>query len=317
MKNKDQKKHIWLSLTGGLGNQLFQLAAASSLGPDKITLVTRFGLPRTTEGIPDVSHYKLPPHIELENAIKEPIFFRKTVGYLLRMGITPRVIEKNKFVRLIINFVAHLLLSFRMKHFLQTHVSQGVGFFPIKTTRKKVFLIGYYQSKRYLGVNNVEIMFQSLELKSKPEILLTYETLATDENPLVVHVRLGDYRLENNFGILTQYYYESIHPLWSNGTYKKIWLFSDEPSAAIEVIPTSLRQQVRVINDSNENPATTLELMRLGKGYVIANSSLSWWGAKLSRTENPIVVAPTPWFKSMPEPQQLIPKGWQRRAGFD
>jgi hypothetical protein len=316
MKSSLQTKHVLVSLTGGLGNQLFQLAGATWLSPCKLTLVTRFGVPRTTEGIPDVFYYKLPSHVELENAPEDPILFRKTVGYLLRMGVSPRSLEKNKYIRLFITFVARILLSLRLKQSLEVYVAKGVGFSQLKTTKNRVMLIGYFQTRTYLESNHVENLFRSLELHSKPEILVKHESLANVETPLVVHVRLGDYRLESNFGILSKDYYKCIQNMWNSGTYRKIWLFSDEPSAAIEFIPESFRRYVRVINDSNENPATTLELMRLGNGYVIANSSLSWWGAKLSRTENPVVIAPTPWFKSMSEPEKLIPKEWQLREGF-
>ncbi len=316
MKSSLQAKHVLVSLTGGLGNQLFQLAGASSLSPSKLTLITRFGVPRTTEGVPDVFYYKLPPHIELENATQDPIAFRKTVGYLLRMGVAPRSFEQNRHFRLFATFTAQILLSLRLRQFLEVYVANGVGFSSLQTNKNKVLLIGYFQTRKYLESNHVNSLFQSLELKSKPEILINHESLASVEAPLVVHVRLGDYRLETSFGILTEEYYQCIGTLWNSGNYKKIWLFSDEPLEAIDVIPKNLRQYVRVINDSNENPATTLELMRLGNGYVIANSSLSWWGAKLSKTSNPAVIAPTPWFKSMQEPEELIPREWQRRKGF-
>jgi hypothetical protein len=53
--------------------------------------------------------------------------------------------------------------------------------------------------------------------------------------------------------------------------------------------------------------------MRLGHGFVIANSSFSFWGAMLAnRSEDIDVVAPEPWFSGMPEPRDLIPPNWLR-----
>jgi len=155
-----------------------------------------------------------------------------------------------------------------------------------------------------------------LELKEASTFLAEHQTLAKVEKPLVVHIRLGDYKMEENFGILSEKYYECLNELWEGGSFGKIWMFSDEPEIAIEKIPKKLRGEVRIINDKSEVPAVTLEVMRLGHGYVIANSSLSWWGAMLSKNTNPIVIPPNPWFKSMPEPKNLIPEGWDRRFGF-
>ena len=50
--------------------------------------------------------------------------------------------------------------------------------------------------------------------------------------------------------------------------------------------------------------------MRYGHGYIIANSSLSWWAASLSHAKNPLVVAPSPWFKQIGTPNKLIPDNW-------
>ena len=309
-------KESWVSLTGGLGNQLFQFAAANWIESEHIRLLSRFGMPRMTDGIPDLLYYKMPPKVTYEQDSIEPIFFRKVVGYILRSGIIPRRYEKFKFIRNIVNVSGRILISVRLRKWITFCVGQDVGFSLIVPKSKRVMLIGYFQTYKFMDAPNVKRTMFELELKVKPPILLDHEILALEEFPLVVHVRLGDYRLEDNFGILSESYYKNIDDIWSSGKYRKIWLFSDEPDAAISCIPKKLQSKIRVIRDENESPATTLELMRLGTGYVIANSSLSWWGAMLCRNVNPVIVAPNPWFQSMPEPNQLIPENWNRRDGF-
>lgn len=309
-------KESWVSLTGGLGNQLFQFAAANSIDSERIRLLSRFGMPRMTDGIPDLLYYKMPPKVIYKVEPNDPIFFRKVVGYILRSGIFPRGYEKFVVTRNIVNLSGRILISLRLKKWVTFCLGQDVGFSEIKPKSKRVMLIGYFQTYKFMNSPIVTRAMMELELRVKPSILLEHEIFALAESPLVVHVRLGDYRLEENFGILTENYYRNIDVLWDSRKYKKIWLFSDEPDVAISYIPKKLQSQTRIIRDESETPATTLELMRLGAGYVIANSSLSWWGAMLCRNENPEIVAPSPWFRSMPEPKQLIPENWSRRDGF-
>jgi hypothetical protein len=307
---------VWISLTGGLGNQLFQLAAAYSLDPSEIVLESRFGMPRRTKNIPDILYFEFPEKIKWGKDDPEPLFFRKVVGFLLRVGIKPRKFEKYRLVKIFALIISKVLISFRVGKNVEIVTANDVGYSPIQTTSDNIFLIGYFQSWRFAELPKVRDFLNSLTLKEMSPLLIEHERLALEELPLVVHVRLGDYRLENDFGLLSPRYYESILEMWSSGAYKRLWLFSDEPSEALELIPANLREHARVIDDKSETPCVTLELMRLGYGYVIANSSLSWWGAMLSRTENPIVMAPQPWFKSMDEPKDLIPAIWQRKFGF-
>ena len=209
-----------------------------------------------------------------------------------------------------------VLISFRVGRNVDIVTANNVGYSPIQTKSRNIFLIGYFQTWRFTELPCVRNFLNSLTLKEKSPLLIEHERFALEELPLVVHVRLGDYRQENDFGLLSPQYYESINEMWSSGAYKKLWLFSDEPTEALRLIPANLVKHTRVIDDKSETPCVTLELMRLGYGYVIANSSLGWWGAMLSRTENPRVTAPQPWFKSTDEPKDLIPVNWQRKFGF-
>jgi hypothetical protein len=127
--------------------------------------------------------------------------------------------------------------------------------------------------------------------------LESYSYLAKIETPLVVHFRFGDYVQEGGFGIPTfDYYGSAIEELWSSGNYNKIWVFSDEP----EKVPSSLMQKyerdLRWIPMVSGSSVQTLEAMRMGYGFVIANSTFSWWAVYLGDFSNKVVVAPKVWF---------------------
>jgi hypothetical protein len=151
----------------------------------------------------------------------------------------------------------------------------------------------------------------AFKLSNPSELVKTFSALALIEKPLVVHVRLGDYLVEGGFGTLDQsYYLKAIGKAMELGDFGKIWMFSDEPSDAIRRLPSLPGLEVRVMPAFEESPATALEVMRMGKGYVIANSTFSWWGASLSYQPNPVVVYPYPWFKSIDSPLDLVPPNW-------
>ena len=148
--------------------------------------------------------------------------------------------------------------------------------------------------------------------RHNPEIdLLRSQSL--EPKPLIVHVRLGDYKLESNFGILdTQYYSSAIDSAMGDATIKEIWLFSDETDLALTRIPQKYLPITKVLNLNDFSPAEVLEVMRFGYAYVIANSTFSWWGAFLAYKENARVIAPSRWFRNMAEPLDLIPDTWER-----
>jgi hypothetical protein len=63
--------------------------------------------------------------------------------------------------------------------------------------------------------------------------------------------------------------------------------------------------------DTGDLPAAEVLLaMAHGAGFVIANSSFSWWAATLSGSRS--VVAPYPWFKGIPEPSEMVNPNWTR-----
>jgi hypothetical protein len=66
------------------------------------------------------------------------------------------------------------------------------------------------------------------------------------------------------------------------------------------------------IDNTNLSASETLQLFRRCDGYIIANSSFSWWAAMLSQAVNPIVIAPTKWFRNLEDPKELIPPSWLR-----
>lgn len=308
------KSKFIVSLTGGLGNQLFQLAASMNISDDtEVLLTSAYGSPRAYKNLtPDIFAFSLPRNVKMIENRPASWVVKKCVGYNLRMGMTPRNYEKFKYVKWLIEIVTKLILYFDLHDFYTLVVGKGVGFCKILKSNKNSLLVGYFQS--YKWALNSKVLEELMAIKPREESNLQDNLIlkANIEKPLFVHVRLGDYKKEEKIGILLKtYYFNAIKSQMSSRKYTKIWLFSDELETAISYIPDEYKDYLFKIPEIDGPPALTLELLRHGSGYVIANSSFSWWGAFLSYNKDARVIAPYPWFKDMDSPHDLIPPNWE------
>jgi hypothetical protein len=308
-------KRTYVSLTGGLGNQLFQLAAGLYLANGrKLQLLSSFGMPRlNSSGEPEISNFSLPINTSVKK-IKKPFFlWRKSIGLVLRLGVWETSSTKNKLLLKFFLLPTNILSSIILKKITHVYVNKGVGYWKLIDSGSTNFLIGYFQTYKWASESKVYNELYSLQLKNPSVHVTKYKRLAIKDSPLIVHIRLGDYRKEKSIGLLSMNYYASaVEKIWDSTLFKKIWLFSDEPAEAEELLNSISERPYRVIPENEITPAEALEVMRYGRGYVIANSTYSWWGAFLSYTLSPPVIAPNPWFQNMPEPLNIIPERWSR-----
>jgi hypothetical protein len=180
-----------------------------------------------------------------------------------------------------------------------------------------VTLIGYFQSYRYASNPKVYAALQGLELPNKS--LKLQERIAESKQvlPLLVHMRFGDYLSEKGFGVVSpKYYRDAIKLAVSTNQVRQIWLFSDDLEIALSYIPDEYVSLVKSFSGEEFSTSETFELMRYAGSYVIANSTFSWWAAFLSKTDSPLVICPSPWFRKSGEPNELIPPNWIRLSGW-
>ena len=312
-------KELSVMLTGGLGNQLFQYAYAlsqQSSGTKQVRLISNFARPRLNkQGLPDILNFHLDEELVYDlDVFYADKFLAKPLNVGLRFSLRKTLLLKiSKLSEIFFSLLGTLTFGI----FPKVGYSNDLGDPGKKLGRFQNFHIGYFQTYKYALQPTVEKKLRGLSVNSAT--LDTLLALSKIEKPLVVHVRLTDYKLDSNFGVLGRsYYQEAIATQMGKYEYGSIWIFSDDIQEAQRIIPEVWGSTARWFSSIGDNPAHDLQAMRFGHGYVIGNSSFSWWAAFLSISPEPLVVAPKPWFRGMPEPSNLIPESWLRiSANFD
>ena len=314
MQSKKLKRLI-LPLTGGLGNQLFQLSAAIYMANgNDIFIEAKLGNPRVSEfNLPEIQSFELPKGIHMLDNIKENFLMKKSFGYLIRMSAQPKRLEGFKSIRLAIRFFATIIASITFRESLVIFTPFTEGFLRKRIRLRSALAIGYFQSYKWIQDKSVMEKLKLLKISKPGPDLDKFTRMASNNKILIVHVRLGDYKDAKGFGTLgPSYYSKALEYQFSKTNFSHIWAFSDEPDQAKKLIPKNYIEKITWINEVDKSTASTLELMRHGSAYIISNSTFSWWAANLTYNENPIVVAPKPWFQSAHVPDDLIPSGWER-----
>lgn len=312
------KSRNFIFLTGGLGNQLFQISAALS-AQETIICPNPFNGRLNSAGNLDIEDLHIGSSVQIKKNPPLGYFSLKVINFTLRFFGSQSADEPKKLKNVIVRSVASIVLSLKFKKTIFVEANLGLGYDPhaLEEKIRQTFHIGYFQTYKTLGKPEVLTTLRNICLKDGSESLQEFTALSIVEKPLVVHVRLGDYLEADKFGILpADYYSKAINEAFQNGDYNRIWLFSDGPIQALSRIPEQFQPIVRVIPDLEGSTSLTFEVMRLGDGFVIANSTFSWWAAAISRNRYAPVYCPDKWFKEIESPRDLIPPHWQRIASW-
>ena len=300
---------------GGLGNQLFQLSLALYLSQEN-SVELDFVIKDSKDEIKiqnRIDTFVLPSNINLKSRRNINFLVIKALNLSTRLSTYSSASLKHKFlifIRRLIVFIYNQL-NFETRNLF---ISDGIGYSRIMNSDSKPRkFIGYFQSYRWAEIPKIRKQLMELELRQQSEWVDLHIGYSKEEAPLVVHLRLGDYLDEAKIGIPTiDYYKKGIDMLWSQGNFNTIWIFTNDETAARSMVGEIKGKRIRWITDNQDNAAHNLEAMRLGHGYVISNSTFSWWGAFLSRNPNSPVVAPKKWFIGMEDPLDLCPPSWIR-----
>jgi hypothetical protein len=280
---------------GGLGNQLFQYAIGRSLS---LKHGVEYRLDISAMRNYSLREYMLDRyHIETPLADIEDISRFKKTGN----GILEKVIRKMAMSGLpTIGGVHYDRYLF--------------DYDPSVEKLDDIYLDGYWQSYRYFE-DIEETIRHDLEPRTKPNDktseLLKY--IAGDIVSVSLHIRRGDYvenpKTRRLHGVCGMEYYERAVSLMEKRFEEfTIVVFSDDIEWTRENI--SFSHETIFVDFNADNPEYDIVLMSECDHNIIANSTLSWWGAWLNENGDKIVIAPSSWTSRHKSSPNLIPEKW-------
>ena len=295
-------KFVRVILAGGLGNQLFQyfagLSIAERLGSDLI-LDPRLifsGVAGHSESITDLN---LPHAVSLKKATGPS-------GQILFW-----------IDRLYLGLAGKLLKNRKLLYKLLGHYRSGVvGYDPrLRFLKSPVVLMGYFQSWRYVDSVGASGIIDKIRYNGGSEWFIdTRELISRSTRPLALHVRRGDYGVHRRHGMLSMEYYKAaLENLRLEGIeWEDVWVFSDQIESAQSELSTLFAESANVHYVTPPEDSHSLESLFLMSEFptlITANSTFSWWAAKLGPTDKRIV-CPEKWFAEMTDPTDLYPDDW-------
>lgn len=282
-------------ITSGLGNQLFQYAAARHLA-----------LKNKTDLYLDLSYYRQTYATDTPRSFKLGQF---SVPYRMLHQSPLRYVSKA--TKLLPNrSLPPVFLFLKEKHF---HFDEQV----VNARANCITLDGFWQSEAYFRDNAATIRRElTLTGTPSPEFGYYQQLINNTPVPVSIHIRRGDYvnhpEFSKTFGFVgLDYYAQALDQLTERFDTIRLFVFSDDKAWVRENLPLP-DDTVFVQNTGPDSDVADLVLMSHCRHHIIANSSFSWWGAWLNPNPDKLVITPRQWYKQQPtwNIKDLLPSTW-------
>ena len=164
---------------------------------------------------------------------------------------------------------------------------------PYPSKFKNIVLSAYFEAYEYFDSIR-DILLEEFVPKYDvlPHNKALLENICNSES-VCVHVRRGDFLALSQFNVCNEeYFITAMKAIREELPKCKFFVFSDD----IDTVKNTMHLPFEAEYVSSDIPSCeTLRLMYNCKHFIISNSTFSWWAQYLSRNENKIVYAPTPW----------------------
>lgn len=285
---------VVVGLVGGLGNQMFQYAAARAVA-------LRSGTPLRLDvsWFPTVSdrHFALAPfRIAADTLAPEP---PPPPWRQLAQRLCRRLHRRCGGTR----------------HGRPVFLEKSFHFDPdVLALRAPVRLDGYFQCEKYFAdvAETIRADFRLTD-PPPPQTQAVLDRIQASD-AICLHIRRGDYvsNAQTNayHGVCSLDYYRRGLEIVRDGLAQPhCFVFSDDPAWVRDNLHLDLPMTVVDIHGPDV-AHEDMRLMSACRNFVTANSSFSWWGAWLGAHPEKRVVSPKQWFQGGGDTRDLIPARW-------
>lgn len=288
---------VVVRLIGGLGNQMFQYAAACGLA------------------------YEREAHVLIDVSAFES--YGRRAYELDRLCVPqdiqaagPRLSNGRSLHARVIRYLTRRWPG-RVGGYREPHFHFDKNFFAL--SGDEIRLDGYFQSPLYFAGCEAVLRERFRPVEPFGGAAQTWAArIGASRCSVSLHVRRGDY--------VSNPHAAAVHTTLDDGYYRRgialvrrilgnevdFFLFSDEPDFVQQAFADLPRAHV-----VRTDPARSWEdmfLMARCHHHIIANSSYSWWGAWLNASPEKVVIAPGQWFTreklATTNVMDLYPEGW-------
>lgn len=288
-------------LRGGLGNQMFQYAAARSY-----SIETNSKL---------VFNYSFYQGKDYHGFRLDKLSIPNDIAFIDKDTKKSKIIQNimwNPFFRTIFKTAPEFWTSVFFRFGICMDFDRPrYRPIPVLNHKLNIYLGSYYQSESFFKDHapqiKKELMVSAPPSEENRKIL--DRLCDTEEESVCLHIRRGDYLTNPYFHVCTEDYYRSAVSLMTKKLHHPVfYVFSDDIEYA-KTFCDSLSIDI-VFGPGNNMDYEELRLMYTCKHFIISNSSFSWWAQYLAASTNKIVLAPDLW-SIPPEDNAIYQDSWE------
>ena len=266
------KRKIYITLIGGLGNQLFQYACAFNLAHNLNAKLI----------IDDRSGFYFDKKFQRNNSLPKNLSYKKANIFEVILLFILRILKKTLFDK-------KIFLSLNNFAFIdETQEKKYIGnFYDITKNKKVIYLIGFFQSEKYF-LNTKKLILKKIiqnKIKSKK---LNQLKKTINKKSLMIGIRKFEEAPKfdrKKFGGIENFnfYNKNFKILRKKFKIKDCFVFSTLKN---QIIFNKLKvKNISIINKENSFIGRDLDYLiffSLFKNFLISNSTFYYWGALIS-----------------------------------
>ena len=301
---------VVLKLEGGLGNQLFELAAgyylASALDSD--LHLDQYSIPLTTVHGETGSGFEPFEALQLPNSRSVRLLRALPSRLIINLS------KRNIFIkRLAIKIRLFSSNPNKLKLFLETNEASSMAeFFDIDTPMK---LHGNFQSWEIVEKAAQYGFPRIFRLRNTPQWVVELEKRIDFKNSIVLHFRVGD-DTRTNYNFRQPeigYYLEALKIIKSKRKVSSIYILGDDIPRVKVMFGDKFGEDFHYLEMPNESSAgERLYVLSLFGGIVCANSTFCGWAAWSIYNSGGEVVVPVPYSDGPVLGSRDFPSKWHK-----